>query len=134
MHPSAWKVNSAKFISTILHSPSPIQVATDGSKDAELAATAADLARSTGSELHKFHVGPVVPEHFEPTDVEPARMEQEARRVLEEQVTKIKNLGGTAVQGHLRMGGAAEEVVALAEGLGVGPVILGSLSCSDHGV
>ncbi len=38
--------------------PTTILLATDGSKEAQLAAaTAADLAKSTGSELHVVHVG-----------------------------------------------------------------------------
>jgi nucleotide-binding universal stress UspA family protein len=38
--------------------PTKILLATDGSREAELAATtAADLAKSTGSELHVLYVG-----------------------------------------------------------------------------
>jgi nucleotide-binding universal stress UspA family protein len=38
--------------------PTKILLATDGSEEASLAATtAADLAKSTGSELHVLHVG-----------------------------------------------------------------------------
>jgi nucleotide-binding universal stress UspA family protein len=107
--------------------PTKILFATDGSKDAELAAaTAVSLARSTGSELHVTHVGPVVPEHVEPTDVEPVQMKQEAQRILDEQVKKIENLGGTIAQSSLKMGGAAEEVVDLAEESGIGLIVLGS--------
>jgi nucleotide-binding universal stress UspA family protein len=40
--------------------PTRILVATDGSREAELAlTTAADLAKSTDSELHVLHVGEV---------------------------------------------------------------------------
>ena len=107
--------------------PTRVLFATDGSRDSELAATTAvGLANITGSELHVVHVGPAIPEHFEPTDVEPVRTEQEARRILDEQVEKIGNLGGKIERSHLRMGGAAEEVVELAEELGVGLVVLGS--------
>jgi nucleotide-binding universal stress UspA family protein len=107
--------------------PTRILFATDGSNASELASTTAvGLAKITGSELHVVYVGPAVPEHFEPTDVEPARTEQEARRILDEQVKKIENVEGTVTQSHLRMGGAAEEVVDLAEELGVGLVVLGS--------
>ena len=42
--------------------PTMILLATDGSSEAELAATtAADLAKSTGSELHVVHVGELLP-------------------------------------------------------------------------
>jgi len=85
--------------------PTKILLATDGSEDAELAATTAvGLAMVTGSELHVVHVGHAVPEHFEPTDVEAAqKMDQEASKILEEQVKKIENIGGTIAQSHLRV-------------------------------
>lgn len=103
--------------------PTRVLFATDGSKDAELAATTAvGLAKVTGSELHLVHVGP---EHFEPTEVEPARMKREAERILDEQTKKVENMGGAA-QSHLAMGGAAERVVALAEELGADLVVMGS--------
>jgi len=107
--------------------PTKVLWATDGSEDAELATTTAvGLAKLTASELHVVHVGPAVPEHFEPTDVEPVRMEQEARRTLDEQVKKVENLGGAVAQSHLRMGKAAEEVVGLAEEIGAGLIAVGS--------
>jgi nucleotide-binding universal stress UspA family protein len=107
--------------------PTKVLWATDGSEDAELATTTAvGLAKLTASELHVVHVGPVVPERFEPTDVEPVRMEQEARRTLDEQVKKVENLGGAVAQSHLRMGKAAEEVVGLAEEIGAGLIAVGS--------
>jgi nucleotide-binding universal stress UspA family protein len=107
--------------------PTRILLTTDGSKDSELAATTAvGLANGTGSELHLVHVGPVVPVHFEPSDVEPARLQEEARRVLDEQTGKVESLGGTVAQSHLRMGGAAEEVISLSEELGAGLIVSGS--------
>ncbi len=51
------------------------------------------LAKVPDSELHVAHVGPVVPEDFAPTYVEPARMQREARRILNEQVAKIETVG-----------------------------------------
>src|SRR5215204_4037740 len=107
--------------------PTRILFATDGSEDSELAATTAvGLVKITGSELHVLHVGPAVPEHFELTDVEPGPTEREAQRILDEQVKKIENVGGTVAQSHLRMGGAAEEVIGLAEELETGLIVLGS--------
>ena len=107
--------------------PTKILFATDGSEDSELAATSAvGLAKITGSELHVVHVGPAVPEHFEPTEVEPVRTTQEAQRILDEQVKQIENLGDTVTQSHLRMGGAAEEALNLAEELSAGLIVLGS--------
>ncbi len=107
--------------------PTRILFATDGSEDSELAATTAvGLAKITGSELHVLHVGAAVPENFEATDVEPGPTEREARRILDEQLKKIENVGGTVAQSHLRMGGVAEEVIELAEELSTGLIVLGS--------
>ena len=107
--------------------PTRILFASDGSEDSELAATTAvGLAKVTGSELHVLHVAPAVPEDFESTALEPGPTEREGRRILDEQVTKIENVGGTVAQSHLRMGGAAEEVIDLSEELETGLIVLGS--------
>src|SRR5215217_2697046 len=86
--------------------PTKILLATDGSRQAELAArTAADLAQKTHSELHVVHafgiapVGPpVYPEatelqsvEFEAESEERQRIsEQRAREVLQEEVEKVR--------------------------------------------
>jgi nucleotide-binding universal stress UspA family protein len=107
--------------------PTKILFAIDGYDHSELAATiAVDLAKITASELHVVHVGPAVPEHFESTDVEPVRTTHEAQRILDEQVKQIENIGDTVTISHLRMGGAAEEVLDLAEELGAGLIVVGS--------
>jgi nucleotide-binding universal stress UspA family protein len=110
--------------------PTTILVATDGSREAELAATtAADLAKSTDSELHVVHVGelPLVyhPErHAFRTEYE--EHEKEAQQLLEAQVERIKGAGATVAQTHLRMGKADEEIVSLAQNLGAGMIVMGS--------
>src|SRR5215216_3676426 len=108
--------------------PTRILFASDASEDSELAATTAvALAKVTGSELHVLHVAPAFPDYFEPSDPdEPGPTEREGRRILDEQVMKIENVGGTVAQSHLRMGGAAEEVIDLAEELETGLIVLGS--------
>jgi nucleotide-binding universal stress UspA family protein len=107
--------------------PTTILLATDDSEEANLAASAAaELAKGTGSELHVVHVGPVVPTFLAATEEEPARMAREARSTLDEQVRRIKAGHGTEAQAHLRHGGAAEEVVALAEDIGAGLIAVGS--------
>jgi nucleotide-binding universal stress UspA family protein len=95
--------------------PTKILLATDGSEDAELAATTAvGLARSTSSELHVVHTWRPVPSvHFDALIRQ--EMQREAQRILDEQVKKIEGLGGTVAQARLSEGGAAEEIVALAE-------------------
>ena len=107
--------------------PTKILVATDGSEEARLAAsTAADLAGSTDSELHVVTVGPFVPTVFATTEEEPGRLAREARRMLDEQVGLIEATGRRVAQAHLRLGGAAEEIVALAEDIEAGLIAMGS--------
>jgi nucleotide-binding universal stress UspA family protein len=107
--------------------PSTILLATDGSKDAWLATnTAIGLAMVTGSELHVVNVGVVAPTLLKTLDVGPARVEQEARRILDEEVKSIEKVGGTVARSHLRMGDAAQEIVNLAEELKAGLIAVGS--------
>ena len=107
--------------------PTKILLATDGSEEAKLAATtAAVLAGGTDSELHVVTVGPFLPTVFAATEEEPARMAREARRTLDEQVGLIEAAGGRVAQAHLRLGGTAEEIVALAEDVGTGLIAMGS--------
>ena len=107
--------------------PTRILFASDASEDSELAATTVvGLAKVTGSELHVLHVAPAFPDYFEPSDPEPGPTEREGRRILDEQLNKIENVGGTVAQSHLRRGGAAEEVIDLAEELQTGLIVLGS--------
>jgi nucleotide-binding universal stress UspA family protein len=107
--------------------PTKILLATDGSREAELAATtASDLANATNSELHIVHVGELLPSLLAQTEVEPAQLEREARERLDEQVRRVEEAGGTIKEAHLRLGRADEEIVDLAQGLGVGLIVMGS--------
>ena len=91
--------------------PTRILVATDGSREAQLAATtAADLANTTNSELHVVHVGQFEPTFLAQTEVEPAELEREAQRLLDEQVRTVEEAGGTVKEAHLRLGRADEEI------------------------
>jgi nucleotide-binding universal stress UspA family protein len=110
--------------------PTTILLATDGSGNSELAATTAlGLARVTGSELHVVHVGevPVVlhPEARGYPALYEARQE-EARNLLEKEVERLSAEGAEVARSHLRMGRADEEIVALAEELDAGTVVVGS--------
>ena len=107
--------------------PTNILLATDGSGEAELAAaTAADLANATNSELHVVHVGELLPTVLAQTELEPARLEREARELLDGQVRRVEEAGGTVKEAHLRLGRADEEIVDLAQSLGVGLIVMGS--------
>src|SRR5918999_1700621 len=110
--------------------PTTILLATDGSEEAQLAATtAADLAKSTNSELHVVHVGEV-PLVYHPERhgyrAEYEEHEKEAQQLLEAQVERIKGAGATVVQAHLRMGRADEEIVDLAQSIDAGLIVMGS--------
>jgi nucleotide-binding universal stress UspA family protein len=121
--------------------PTKILLATDGSSEAQLAArTAVDLAEKTHSELHIVYVGaegfyetPLVDfATLEPTWV--AReypdlmsdIERTERELLDEEVEKVRSAGGTVAQAHLSMGRAAPEIVALAEEIEAGLIVIGS--------
>ena len=107
--------------------PTKILLATDGSREAQLAATtAADLAKSTNSELHVVHVGELRPTFLAQTEVEPAELQREAQSLLDEQLRRVEEAGGTVKESHLRQGQADEEIVELAESLGVGLIVIGS--------
>ena len=110
--------------------PTRILVATDGSREAELAlTTAADLAKSTDSELHVVHVGevPLVyhPERHAYQAVHEEH-EKESQQLLESQVERIEGAGATEARAHLRMGRADEEIVELAQSVDAGLIVMGS--------
>jgi nucleotide-binding universal stress UspA family protein len=110
--------------------PTHILLATDGSPHAELAAmTALDLAESTNSRLHVVAVGRTFPaaiyEVYAKARGEDLR--REAQEILDEQVRKIEEAGGTVAIAHLRMGERRDEaIVHLAEEIGAGLIVIGS--------
>jgi nucleotide-binding universal stress UspA family protein len=107
--------------------PTKILLATDGSREADLAATtAADLAKGTDSELHVVHVGPFMPMLFSTMEEEPARMAREARKTLDDAVGRLEAASDEVARAHLKVGGASEEIVALAEELGAGLIVMGN--------
>jgi nucleotide-binding universal stress UspA family protein len=112
--------------------PTKILLATDGSVEAQLAAaTAADLAQKTNSDLHVLTVGPDLPLYELPEH--PAEFEdvlrqtrREAKELLEQQTKRIEESGGTVKETHLREGRADEEIVEVAEEIGAGLIVMGS--------
>jgi nucleotide-binding universal stress UspA family protein len=122
--------------------PTKVLVATDGSREAQLAAqSAADLSNKTNSELHLVHVfgiapvgPPVYPEattlqsaQFEAESDERQRItEQRAREVLDAELQRIRSLGTTVAGEHLIEGRVAAGIVGLAEELGAGLIVMGS--------
>src|SRR5829696_971072 len=110
--------------------PTRVLLATDGSKDAELATTTAvDLANNTNCELHVVFVEQAV---YVPggagfwSGVPSGYLEQQARKQLDAMVEKVRSAGGEVAEAHLRVGDAAPEIVALAEDIEAGLIVMGS--------
>jgi nucleotide-binding universal stress UspA family protein len=117
--------------------PTKILVATDGSKEAELASSsAADLAQRTGSELHVVYVGHMPHVYYESpgaTTLDPdlkrrmqERAEEGSKTILDEQVRRIEETGANVAEAHLRLGKPDDQIVRLAEEIGAGLIVLGS--------
>lgn len=115
--------------------PTTVLLATDGSKDAELATTTAlDLANSTNSELHMVLVEEPAYAYVDAsgypffTDAElEHELEQQARMRLDAEMEKRRSAGGAVAEAHLRVGAAAAaEIVDLAEDIGAGLIVMGS--------
>ena len=110
--------------------PTKIVLATDGSREAKLAATtAADLAKSTGSELHVLYVGEALNPYAEEVGLAGAEVgdfERQARDLLEAEAERVRAAGAALAQAYLSRGKVDHEVVTLAEEIGAGLVVLGS--------
>ncbi len=114
--------------------PTRILLATEGSEEAASAArTAADLAQKTGSELHVVlvelstaYVGMGPPEIADVPAPVQEELDEEAQRLLDAQVRQIKADGGSVARAHLRVGRPDVEIVALAEEIGAGLIVVGS--------
>jgi nucleotide-binding universal stress UspA family protein len=106
--------------------PTKILLATDGSEDAAEAREAADdLARRTGSELHLVHVWHDVPSPYAHAFVK-RELRRQGQEILDEQVRKIEEAGGTVTEAHLRGGRTSDEVIELSEELDAGLLVVGS--------
>ena len=109
--------------------PTKILLATDGSRDAELARTAAvDLANSTDSELHVVTVAPGYPSYDIRNPAVIEQLRKQAEDILNEQVEKIEQSGGKVAEKHLRIAERyrAQQIVQVAEDIGAGLIVMGS--------
>jgi nucleotide-binding universal stress UspA family protein len=117
--------------------PTTILVATDGSEEAALAlTTAADLAKSTNSELHVAYVFPTAvqrpfpnPITSRPQEVLEHELEEamhQAQEFLDREVEQVKAEGVTVTDSHLVRGQPDRELVHLSEELGAGLIVMGS--------
>ena len=103
-----------------------VLLATDGSKDAALAArAAADVCEGTGAELHVVHVWFNVPT----ARLRPfmrSELKKLGNKLLEEGVKRVEEAGGRLSDAHLVEGRAADEILDLAEQIGTDLVVIGS--------
>jgi nucleotide-binding universal stress UspA family protein len=110
--------------------PTHILLATDGSPHADLAAgVAIDLARSTDSRLHVVAVGRTFPAavYDEYTEMRREDLRREAQEILDEQVRKIEESGGSVAVAHLKLDEKRDEaIVHLAEDIDAGMIVIGS--------
>jgi nucleotide-binding universal stress UspA family protein len=110
--------------------PTKVLVATDGSEDSQLAArVAVELAQETSSELHVVYVVPWPDEGLRDLwgyDAS-AREQAEARgrERLNELAEGVEALGGRVAEAHFESGSPEVRIVAVAEELGAGFVVMG---------
>ena len=109
--------------------PTTILLATDGSRDAELArTTAVALANSTDSELHVVTVAPGYPSY----DIRKSEVLEQLRRqaedILNEQAEKAEQDGGKVAEKHLRIAERyrAQQIVRVAEDIEASLIVMGS--------
>ena len=110
--------------------PTRILLATDGSRDAELATRAAvDLSNGAGADLCVVHAWQPLP-HFAYPGLVPERydppFEEGARKLLYEQTDRIGRVGGTVAQSQLARGRPAEAIVDLGEEIDADLIVVGS--------
>ena len=68
-----------------------------------------------------------VPTGYPYTDPEQEHeLEQQARKLLDAEVEEVRSAGGEVAEAHLRIGDAAAEIVALAEDIEAGLLVMGS--------
>jgi nucleotide-binding universal stress UspA family protein len=110
--------------------PTRILLATDGSREAELAAKSAlGLAKQTGSELHVVHVLALPLDTQDPSSFQPEvrrQLEKRTRERLEELVGGIEAQGGEVAGSHLGVGRPDAEIIDQAEEIGAGLTVMGS--------
>jgi nucleotide-binding universal stress UspA family protein len=110
--------------------PTKVLVATDGSEDSQLASrVAVELAQKTSSELHVVYVLPW-PDRglrdlwgFDASARDAA--EAKGRERLKELAEGVEALGGTVSEAHFESGNPEVRIVAVAEELGAGFVVMG---------
>src|SRR5918912_2941851 len=113
--------------------PTKILLASDGSREANLATrTAVDLADKTGSELHVAFILRTQDAlgydtmSFDTEKAHEGEIKQMGQRLLDEQVRRVEEAGGTVAGAHFRMARPDQGILAVGEEIGTGLIMLGS--------
>jgi nucleotide-binding universal stress UspA family protein len=110
----------------VTHFPTRLLLATDGSENAAQATKAAvDIARRRGSEIHLIHVWHDVHTPHAHAFVK-SELRRQGREILDEEVKRIGEMGGTVAGSYLREGRTFEEVIKLGDELDAGLLLVGS--------
>jgi nucleotide-binding universal stress UspA family protein len=106
--------------------PNKILLATDGSENTAQATKAAvDIARRRGSEIHLIHVWHDVHTPHAHAFVK-SELRRQGREILDKEVKRIGEMGGTITRSHLREGRTFEEVIKLVDELEADLLLVGS--------
>ncbi|HEX5916020.1 MAG TPA: universal stress protein, partial [Rubrobacter sp.] len=106
--------------------PKKILLATDGSENTAQATKAAvDISRRRGSEIHLVHVWHDVHTPHAHAFVK-SELRQQGREILDKEVKRIGEMGGTVTRSHLREGRTFEEVIKLGDELEADLLLVGS--------
>ena len=109
--------------------PTKVLLATDGSREAQLARTTAiDMAHSTNSEMHVVTVAPGYPSYDVRNPAAAKHLREQAEDILDEQAAKIEQEGGKVAEKHLRIAERyrAQQIVKVAEDISAGLIVMGS--------
>jgi nucleotide-binding universal stress UspA family protein len=108
--------------------PKKILLAADGSENTAQATKAAvDISRSRGSEIHLIHVWHDVHTPHAHAFVK-SELRRQGREILDEEVKRMGEMGGTVTRSHLREGRTFEEVIKLGDELEADLLLVGSHS------
>jgi nucleotide-binding universal stress UspA family protein len=106
--------------------PTKILLATDGSENTTQATQAAvNFARWRGSQIHLIHVWHDVHTPHAHAFVK-RELRRQGREILDEEVKRIEEQGGTVTRSHLREGRTFEEVIKLSDEREAGLLVVGS--------
>jgi nucleotide-binding universal stress UspA family protein len=113
--------------------PTKILLAADRSEEATLAAkTAVDIVHRIDSELHVVYVVHRSEELRQPEGlgfgsvVPTEELERMGEEIIDELVRRVEDAGGNVAEAHLRQGRPDQKIVAQAEEIGAGLIVMGS--------